>query len=193
MAIISWQRQGNIEAMRRVMDSMFEDMLTLRQRQMVDFNPAVELEDTSSALVLRAEIPGIDARDLDIRVTKQAVIISGEKSDNNQTEKIGYFRSEFIYGKFQRVIPLPVAIQNDSVQAEYKDGILSLTLPKASTKANQVVKVNLVDNAVADEEAPVVESPSAGDKDAFAEATQLVQEPQKTKLAEETEDVWTTA
>ncbi|MBW4505212.1 MAG: Hsp20/alpha crystallin family protein [Scytonematopsis contorta HA4267-MV1] len=202
MAIISWQRQinskfkiqnsklgqGSAEAMRRVMDSIFEDMSTVRQPQMVAFKPAVELQDKDEALVLRAQIPGINARDLDVRVTKQAVVISGEKSDNNQTEKIGYFRSEFTYGKFQRVIQLPVAIQNDKVQAEYKNGILSLTLPKASKASNQVVKVNLLANtASTTQDIPAIES---AETTPTPEVSPVVQEPQTAQFAEETHDVW---
>jgi HSP20 family protein len=191
MAIISWQRQGDVEAMRRAINSILEDKLRVRQPQMVAFKPAVELQDKDEALVLHAQIPGIDARDLDVRVSKQAVVISGEKSDNNQTEKIGYFRSEFTYGKFQRVIQLPVAIQNDKVQAEYKNGVLSLTLPKAST---QVVKVNLLENtASAAQDAPAVESVQAiqkADNDVVAEVAPVVQEPQTAQFAEETHDVW---
>lgn len=193
MAIMSWQRQGDIQAMRRAMDSMFGDMM-VRQPQMVAFRPAVELQDTDEALVLRAQIPGIDARDLDIRVTKQAVVISGEKSDNNQTEKIGYFRSEFTYGKFQRVIQLPVAVENDKVQAEYKNGILSLTLPKASAARNQAVKVNLLNNTAT--EAPAIQE---AEPTTPVEEAQPIQEKsevvateiaQPTQMAEELQDVW---
>lgn len=194
MPIIRSSRQGDIQAMRRLMDSMFQDMM-VRQPQMVDFRPAVELQDTNEALVLRALLPGIDARDLDIRVTKQAVVISGEKSDNNQTEKIGYFRSEFTYGKFQRVIQLPVAVENDNVQAEYKNGILSLTLPKASAARNQVVKVNLLNNPPATS-APAIQE---AEPTAAVEEVQPTQEKnevvatevaQPTQMAEELQDVW---
>jgi HSP20 family protein len=194
MAIMNWQRQRDIQAMRRAMDSMFGDMM-VRQPQMVAFRPAVELQDTDEALVLRAQIPGLDARDLDIRVTKQAVVISGEKSDNNQTEKIGYFRSEFTYGKFQRVIQLPVAVENDKVQAEYKNGILSLTLPKASAARNQIVKVNLLGNTAATE-APAIQEAEPATSVEEAQLTQEVNEvvatevAQPTQMAEELQDVW---
>lgn len=194
MAITSWQRQGDIQAMRRAMDSMFGDMM-VRQPQMVAFRPAVEMQDTDEALVLRAQIPGIDARDLDIRVTKQAVVISGEKSDNNQTEKIGYFRSEFTYGKFQRVIQLPVAVDNDKVQAEYKNGILSLTLPKASAARNEVVKVNLLGNTAATF-APAIQEAEPTTAEEVAQPIQEANEVVATEVAqtaykaEELQDVW---
>nr|MBW4577561.1 Hsp20/alpha crystallin family protein [Aphanothece sp. CMT-3BRIN-NPC111] len=61
----------------------------------------------------------------------------------NKAEDRGYFRSEFRYGKFQRMIPLPVHVQNDRVQAEFKNGILTLTLPKVENAQRRVVRINL--------------------------------------------------
>ncbi len=63
---------------------------------------------------------------------------------SNESEEKGVTRSEFRYGSFSRVIPLPVEIQNSNVTAEYKDGILNLTLPKVEEEKTQVVKVNVV-------------------------------------------------
>jgi HSP20 family protein len=76
-------------------------------------------------------------------VTAEAVAISGERKSETKTEENGMTRSEFRYGKFRRVIPLPTRIQNTNVVAEYKDGILNLTLPKAEEEKNKVVKVEL--------------------------------------------------
>jgi HSP20 family protein len=84
-------------------------------------------------------------------VTREAVAIAGEHRYEKKAEDKGLFRTEFRYGKFQRVIPLPVAVQNDQVQAEFKDGILTLTLPKVTEARRQVVKVNLVDSAATPE------------------------------------------
>jgi HSP20 family protein len=85
----------------------------------------------------------MEAKDLDVQVTGEAVLISGERQSENKTQEGGMTRSEFRYGSFRRVIPLPTRIKNDSVQAEYKNGILSLTLPKAEEEKNKVFKVNL--------------------------------------------------
>ncbi len=84
---------------------------------------------------------------MDVQVTENAVSISGERKEETKTEENGVTKSEFHYGKFQRVIPLPARIQNTQVQAEYKDGILSLTLPKAEEEKNKVVNVNLEQTA----------------------------------------------
>ncbi|MGD2182412.1 Hsp20/alpha crystallin family protein [Lusitaniella coriacea LEGE 07167] len=105
--------------------------------------PAAELEETSDALHLKLEVPGMESKDLDIQVSAEAVSISGERKSENKTQEGGVTRSEFRYGSFRRVIPLPNRIQNNNVQAEYKDGILNLTLPKAEEEKNKIVKVNL--------------------------------------------------
>lgn len=105
--------------------------------------PAAELKETEDALHLKLEIPGMEAKYLDVQVTEKAVAIKGERKSENKTDDKGITRTEFHYGKFQRVIPLPARIQNTNVTAEYKDGILNLTLPKAEEEKNKVVKVNL--------------------------------------------------
>lgn len=89
----------------------------------------------------------MEAKDLDIQVMADRVAIAGERKSETETEENGRTRSEFRYGKFQRVIPLPARIQNTNVTADYKDGILNLTLPKSEEEKNKVVKVNLLEEA----------------------------------------------
>lgn len=105
--------------------------------------PAAEIQETDDAIHLKLELPGLDAKDLDIQVTEDAVHISGERKSETKTQDKGITKSEFYYGKFQRVIPLKARIQNTNVTADYKDGILNLTLPKSEQEKNKVVKVNL--------------------------------------------------
>ena len=106
--------------------------------------PAAELTETDDALHLKLEVPGMSAKDLDIQVMADRVAIAGERKSGTKSEENGRTRSEFRYGKFQRVIPLPARIQNTNVTADYKDGILNLTLPKSEEEKNKVVKVNLL-------------------------------------------------
>jgi HSP20 family protein len=108
-----------------------------------NFTPSAEIEETKDAVQLKLEVPGMEAKDLDIQVSEDSVSISGERRSETKTEDKGIVRSEFRYGQFQRVIPLPVRVKHDQVQAEYKDGILRLTLPKAEEEKQKVVKVNL--------------------------------------------------
>jgi HSP20 family protein len=105
--------------------------------------PAAELKETEEAIHLKLELPGMEAKDLDVQVMKNAVYVSGDRQSETKTEEKGFSKSEFHYGKFQRVIPLPAEIDNTNVTAEYKDGILNLTLPKTQAEKNKVVKINL--------------------------------------------------
>jgi HSP20 family protein len=149
MLVRYWQPWREIETLRRQFDHMFDDLSQLTGNDQSDWAPAVELKDSGNDFVLRAQLPGIDAKDLDVQVGREAVSISGEHRHEEKTEEKGFFKSEFRYGKFQRVIPLPAAVQNDQVKADYKDGILTLTLPKVVEARNHVVKLNLAQSAQA--------------------------------------------
>ncbi|KYC34586.1 heat-shock protein [Scytonema hofmannii PCC 7110] len=138
MTLIRYNPWKEINAIQR----LFEDTRVPFERDFVKV-PAAELTQTDDAVHLKLELPGMDAKDLDIQVTENAVSISGERKSETKTEEKGTTRTEFHYGKFQRVIPLPLLVQNTNVTAEYKDGILNLTLPKKEEEKNKVVKVNL--------------------------------------------------
>lgn len=145
MALVQWTPFREIEALQREMNQLF-DTLTPATPGAVNgksFIPAAEIEETPNAIHLKIELPGMESKDLDVQVTAEAVMISGERKSETRTEDQGIFRSEFRYGNFRRVIPLPTRIQNDQVEANYQDGILSLKLPKVEAEKNKVVKVNL--------------------------------------------------
>jgi HSP20 family protein len=145
MALIHWNPLQELNTIQRELNNIFEaDMLstTILDRTAAKV-PAAELQETDDAVYLKLELPGMEAKDIDLQVTDKAVYISGERKSEIKTEDKGKIKSEFHYGKFQRVIPLPTRIQNTNVKAEYKDGILNLTLPKAEEEKNKVVKINL--------------------------------------------------
>jgi HSP20 family protein len=149
MALVRWNPWQEMNALQRQFDRLFDEALLPTPVSERSFTrvPAAELQETEDAIHLKLEVPGIEAKDLDVQVTENAVSVSGERKSETKTEKDGAIRSEFHYGKFQRVIPLPSKIQNTNVTAEYKDGILNLTLPKTEAEKNKVVKVNLEESA----------------------------------------------
>ncbi len=119
------------------------DELSANGNDNMSYIPSAELTETPEAYNLKLEIPGMKVEDIDIQVTKKEVSISGERKEETQTETNGIYRSEFRYGKFRRVIPLPAEVQNTQTSATYKDGILMLTLPKAEDEKTKVVKVQV--------------------------------------------------
>ncbi|TAE96969.1 MAG: Hsp20/alpha crystallin family protein [Oscillatoriales cyanobacterium] len=133
MALIRWEPLREMDSLQREMNRLFDSLTptTDRASNGVAFVPPAELDDTPEAIHLKLEIPGMEAKDLDVQVTAEAVAISGERRSQTKTEDKGITRSE------------PARVQNDSVQAEYKNGVLNLTLPKAEAEKNRVVKVEL--------------------------------------------------
>ena len=145
MALVRFEPFHEIDTMQRQMNRLFDDFFT-NSRQgngNLAFAPPAEFSETAEAYHLKLEVPGMDINDLDIQATAEAVSVSGDRKSQTKTEDNGMTRTEFRYGKFQRVIPLPGRINNSHVQAEYKDGILILNLPKAEEEKNKVVKVKL--------------------------------------------------
>ena len=150
MALVRWQPFRELNTIRQQMDRLFEDLMPTEPDFLLPGNgsiwkPAIEIQETEKDSILKAAIPGIKAKDLDIEVTQEEVAISGEYREEKQTEEKAFFRSEFHYGNFQRIVPLPVPIQNDRVKSEFKDGILTLTMPKLEDAPRKVVKVNITD------------------------------------------------
>jgi HSP20 family protein len=146
MALVRFQPYREMEDIQRQMNRLFEDMITPATRQDgvgLAFTPAAEFDETEEAYQLKLEVPGLEPDDIDIEATAEAVSISGERRSETRTEEKGVTRSEFRYGKFQRVLPLPGRIDHQNVAADYKNGVLKLTLPKAEEEKNRVVKVNL--------------------------------------------------
>ncbi|MEH2094327.1 hypothetical protein CDG77_27340 [Nostoc sp. 'Peltigera membranacea cyanobiont' 213] len=150
MALIRWEPFREMEILRRQMDQLFSDM-TVAEQSNSDVSPpsrtawvpAVELYENGSELRLRVEIPGIEGKDLDVQVTQDAVSITGEHRYEKHSQSNARVHSEFRYGKFNRVVPLPTKVQNHQVKADLKDGILILTLPKLEQEQSKVFKVNL--------------------------------------------------
>lgn len=145
MTLIRWQPFREVDLLQQQMNRLFDSLTStaIDGELGVSFIPPVEMDETTEAIQLKLEIPGIDAQDLDVQVTADSVTISGERKEETKTEEKGMNRSEFRYGKFRRVIPLSTRIQQNRVEAEYKNGILTLTLPKAEEEKTKVVKVNI--------------------------------------------------
>ena len=124
-----------INSVQRQIDQLFQEVLPTTSSVS---RPPVEISVNEDSVELKIELPGVDIKDIDVEVSKQMVAINGQRQRPAEVEN-----SEFYYGKFSRLITLPVEVQNSQVTANYQDGILYLTLPKAVAGKNKVVKVNL--------------------------------------------------
>jgi HSP20 family protein len=103
--------------------------------------PKVDLIDREDELVLRAEIPGVDKKDLDISLTRNAVTIKGQTSHEEKEEKGAYYRAELSRGTFTRTLILPADVDTEKAKAEFKDGILELAMPKVEKAKRRSIKL----------------------------------------------------
>jgi HSP20 family protein len=164
MTLSRWQPFRELSTIREQMNSLFEDLIsnsdwekpTLGDHRWMElpstsgiWTPAVEIKELDQELILKAEIPRIDVKDLQVEVTEDQVILSGEHKEEKRTEDKdkNYFRSELHYGQFQRIVPLPMPIKTDNIKSDFKHGILTLTMQKVEDAPKKAVKVNLLPNS----------------------------------------------
>ncbi|MCS7233337.1 MAG: Hsp20/alpha crystallin family protein [Synergistetes bacterium] len=119
------------------------DKPSLREWSVTSCSPRIELYDQGKELVLRAELPGIDPKDVDIRVLEDRVIMKGELRRDEEIKDESYYRCERVYGSFARTIPLPVDVKPSESKASYKNGILTLILPKAEPEKEEGFRVEI--------------------------------------------------
>ncbi len=125
------------------MDELFEEFFgdfgLPTNRSFSSFYPRIDIRDNENQIIVQADLPGIDEKDLEVAITKDSIILQGEKKYEYEEKKENYFRKERSYGSFKRVIPLPVEVDDSKAEAKYKNGVLTIILPK-SEKATQNIK-----------------------------------------------------
>ena len=104
--------------------------------------PSVDLIERDDAIIIKAELPGVDKKDLDISVTRNSVTIRGTTSHEEKEEKGDYYRSEITRGEYARTLPLPADIDEEKASASFKNGILELTLTKLQQSRRRSVKID---------------------------------------------------
>ena len=105
-------------------------------------SPKVDIIDRDDSIIVKAEVPGIEKKDLDISVTENSVTIKGESRSETKEEKDDYIHSEIRRGSVLRTVPLPCPVDSNKASAKFTDGILELTLPKATKAEKQKIKIS---------------------------------------------------
>ena len=142
MAIVRWDPYRELAAMQDRLNQFFDD--TRRSDDDVmsrgDWMPAVDIFQTDQhEVVLKAEVPGVKREDIDIKVENNTLTITGERRQEKSVAKEHYHRVERCYGAFTRSFSLPNTIDSEKVRAEYRDGVLTVTLPlREEAKPRQI-------------------------------------------------------
>jgi HSP20 family protein len=93
--------------------------------------PRVDIKDEDKEIIVSAELPGMDQKDIDVTVAKDSIRISGEKKHEKEEDEKGFYRHETFCGSFDRVIDLPAEVDENKVEAEFSKGVLTVKLPKS--------------------------------------------------------------
>jgi len=137
MSLVPWNPFRDIDNIGREINSFFDYPAKL----FAGHSPRVDVYQTEDEVVVKAEIPGVSREDLSLYVDDRSVRISGETRREEKYSENDTYRSERYYGSFSRTVPLPAEVKPDEARAEYKDGILTVTVPKAEQSKGRKIDI----------------------------------------------------
>jgi len=137
----------DLDIFRRRINGMFNDFFTLEPVGFMesDWMPAVDIEEDVNNIFVKADLPGIDEKNINVRLEKNVLSISGERREEKKTE--GKDKRSVVtersFGSFTRAISLPDSIKSDQIRAEFKNGILSITIPRTKAEESKKIKISI--------------------------------------------------
>jgi HSP20 family protein len=142
----TWPGFGRLSTLRDDIDRLFEAPLAAlaRSSQLLSgWSPALDVFEDKDNVVVKAEVPGMKKDDIEISLHDGTLSISGERKGESKTEDAEIYRSERFFGRFQRMVTLPAPVNGEKVKAQYKDGILTVTLPKTEEAKPKHIDVSV--------------------------------------------------
>ena len=147
MELIRLNPMRDMFSLRHPMNHLFDDVFRPVVRgdsklSMWDWNPTVDIYDNDENIVIKAELPGIEKKDIVIDVKDGVLTLKGERSLDNEVKEKKYYRRERMFGKFERVFRLPADVDPEKISADYKDGILKIDIPKPEEQKPKQITVH---------------------------------------------------
>jgi HSP20 family protein len=147
MAVIKWSPAREIASLQQGINRLFEDVFSqpgsYDSDAMGAWRPPVDIVDTQEAIVIFAEIPGVDKEEVAIEVKDNVLSIQGERVVDSSIGNGSYYRSERVFGKFRRSFALPAMVRTDHINASFKNGVLKITIPKPEEEKPRQVKISV--------------------------------------------------
>lgn len=145
MAIIRWDPFRDLMTFRERMNRLFEDVVASRgeEKDLVSssWTPSVDIYEDENNLVLTAEVPGLEEKDIEIKIEDSTLTLKGERKFEKEVKEENFHRIERSYGSFYRSFTLPHYIDQDKIEAEHENGILKITMPKKPELKPRKVKI----------------------------------------------------
>lgn len=143
--IVEWKPFREVSRLRREMDRLWDEFFGPSRRAFrpleAEWAPLADVSETADKVVVKAEVPGIDANDIDISLSGDVLTIKGEKKSEREEKKENYHLVERSYGSFSRTLRLPAAVDADKVEAEYKQGVLTISCPKKEEAKPKAIEI----------------------------------------------------
>jgi HSP20 family protein len=147
MAITRWRPFRDLVSIRDEMNRLFEDFFggTPARSEWEEgiWSPTIDVSETKDKVMVEADLPGLKKEDVKISVQDDTLIIKGEKKQKKEEKEADYHRVERSYGSFFRLIPLPTSVKRDQVKANYKDGVLKITMPKTEEVKSKEIPISI--------------------------------------------------
>ena len=150
MAIVRLEPFRNLlttqDRFNRLFNQTFSNVFGEEESKLGTWSPAVDIYETEQSVVLKAELPGIDPKDVEVRVENNTLYLRGQRKFENEVKEENYRRIERSYGSFTRTFALPGTVNAENVSAEYKGGVLTLTMPKREEAKPKTIKISVSNN-----------------------------------------------
>ena len=150
MAIVRWEPYRDLVTAQRDFERLFRDAFSSQHGETElstrSWAPPVDIYETEEAIILKAELPGVEPKDVEVRVEDNTLYLKGERKFEKEVKEQNYHRVERSYGSFARSFSLPNSISTDKVKAEFKDGLLTLTMPKREEAKPKTIKIDVTKN-----------------------------------------------
>ena len=137
---------GELDSLRKEMDSLWNRFFGERpftRPFTEEWSPSVDISETKDKLLIKAELPGLEAKDVNVSISGDLLIIKGEKEKEKEEKDENYHCVERYYGSFQRSFRLPVNVQGDKVEATFDKGLLKITLPKVEEAKKKEIEIKV--------------------------------------------------
>ena len=146
MDLVPWRALGDLSPFRTDMDRLWNRFMGETSPGgafTAEWLPSVDISETQNDFVVKAELPGMDAEDVNVSISGDILTIKGEKNKEEEEKDEHYHYMERYYGSFQRSFQLPSGVQGDNVEASFEKGVLKVTLPKVAEAQKKEVKVKV--------------------------------------------------
>ncbi|HKV26713.1 MAG TPA: Hsp20/alpha crystallin family protein [Candidatus Acidoferrales bacterium] len=144
-SISRWEPFRNVSSLHEQVNRLLEGTFSRKgdDSTLTAWVPAVDVYETENELVIKADLPEISEKDLDLRVENNMLTVRGERKFEQQVKEDSYLRMERAYGSFSRSFSLPNSVNTEAIHADYKNGVLTVTLPKRAESKPKQVKINI--------------------------------------------------